>query len=76
MKSSSFDPQAGGSGGIGDILSNSYVRIGLYILVAILIIYIVLLLLRKYTKILDNKFGDFLDRFLPLFSKPAAVNAT
>jgi hypothetical protein len=76
MKTSSFDPQASGSGGIGDILSNSYVRIGLYILVAILIIYIILLLLRKYTKILDNKFGDLLDRFLPFFSKTAAVTTT
>lgn len=76
MKNLSFDPQAGSSGGIGDILSNFYVRMGLYILFAILIIYITLLLLRKYTEILDNKFGDFLDRFLPFFSKQTAALTT
>ncbi len=58
------------SGGFGDILSNTYVRIGLYILVAIVVIYIILLVLRKYTTILDNKFGDFLGKFLPFFTKP------
>lgn len=73
-----FDPthQHLSSSGFNNIWDNSYVKIGIYFIVAILIVCIILILIKKYTTLLDNnRVGNFLGSYLPFFSKATSKSA-